>query len=231
MHLGEQWTSPWTGVTVPKGSQVTFKSVTQLTKKKQLSIDLPNATALCINVSIRSWKESREIREKSKIDSSIKSQVTFSSNLEAFDYVERVMESIVMAFTALEAFVNETIPDDFKYHTHKNSPIILEVMDKNAIERWLSLDEKLSNVLPEALGVPSPKGGKCWGGYSKLKKVRDRIIHMKKEDRRSSGPEIPTLWHELFKVEPPYIQAKDVIDFFVSKMKSQPRWHSYYPKN
>ena len=230
-YTGEDWTSPWTGKTAPKGSQITLQSVTQLTKKKQLSFALPNATALCINVSIKSWKESREIRRNSKIDSSIKSQVTFNSKSEAFDYIERVMESIVMAYTALEAFVNEKIPDNFKYHTNKKSELILKVMDKKDIERWLSLDEKLLSVLPEALGIPSPKGSKCWQGYRKLKVVRDRVIHMKKEDRRSSGPEIPTLWHELFKIEPPYMQAKDIIDFFVKKIGSQPRWHSEYPKN
>jgi len=49
-YTGEDWTSPWTGKTAQKGSQITLQSVTQLTKKKQLSFALPNATALCINV-------------------------------------------------------------------------------------------------------------------------------------------------------------------------------------
>lgn len=42
------------------------------------------------------------------------------------------MESVVMAHTALEAFVNEKIPpDDFIYHTHRKSDVILERMKKN----------------------------------------------------------------------------------------------------
>lgn len=230
LFLGEDWKSPWTGHVAPKGSQLTLHSITQLTKKKQLSIALPNATALCLSSSMRAWKEAQVIRKKSNIDRSIKEQVTFNTRSESFDYVERVMESIVMAFTALEAFVNENIPDDYEYQTHRKSEIILEVMDKKAIERWLSLDEKLSNVLPEAKSVDSPKGSKCWQGYRELKTTRDRIIHMKKEDRRSSGPDIPTLWHKLFKVNSPHIQAKEVIDYFVKKTESQPRWHSEYKK-
>ncbi len=126
--------------------------------------------------------------------------------------------------------MNENIPDDYEYQTHRKSEIILEVMNKKDIERWLSLDEKLSNVLPEAKSVDSPKGSKCWQGYKDLKTTRDRIIHMKKEDRRSSGPDIPTLWHKLFKVNSPYIQAKEVIDYFVKKAGVQPRWHSEYKK-
>ena len=227
-YLSEDWNNPWTSQIVEKGGQLTFQSVTQLNKKKNLSIVLPNATALCLNSSRRAWKEAKEIRKKSNIDGSIKEQVVFNSTCESFDYLERVMESIVMSFTALEAFVNENIPDDFEYHTHKRSEIILDVLDKRAIERWLSLDEKLSKVLPEAKSIDSPKGSKCWQGYRDLKTTRDRIIHMKKEDRRSSGPEIPTLWHKLLKLNAPYIQAKKVIDYFVKRTGSQPRWHSEY---
>ena len=228
--LSEDFKLPGTDQIAAKGSQITFRSITQLTKNKQLSIALPNATALCLSSSKRNWKEAQEIRKKSNIDKSIKEEVSFCTTTESFDYIERVMESIVMAFTALEAFVNENIPDDYEYQTHRKSKIILEVLDKKAIERWLSLDEKLSIVLPEAKSIDSPKGSKCWQGYRELKTARDRIIHMKKEDRRSSGPDIPTLWHKLFKINSPYIQAKEVIDYFVKKTEVQPRWHSEYKK-
>lgn len=228
--LNEDWNNPWTGELVKKGTQLTRVSVTKLTKEKHLSISLPNATALFLNSSKRSWDSAKLIRKNSNIDSSVKKKVHFKTVTESFDYVERIMESIVMAFTALEVFVNENIPEDYKYHTHKKSEIILETMDKKAIERWLSLDEKLAKVLPEAKKIESPKGQKCWQGYVELKRVRDRIIHMKKDDIRSSGPDIPTLWHKLFKVNAPYIEAKEIIDFFVKKTDVQPRWHREYKK-
>lgn len=227
--LAKDWRSPWSGQLIPKGSQITKVSVAQLTKKKVVRITLPNATALFLSASRRSWESARSIREHSKIDRSIKSEVAFDTTSDSFDYLEQVMESIVMAFTALEAFVNELIPDDFVYHTHKRSEIVLERMKKSEIERFLSLDEKLSKVLPEALNVESPKGTKCWKGFVKLKRVRDRIIHMKKDDRRSSGPDTPTLWHELFRVEPPFRQAKDICDFFVRRLNVAPRWVDEYP--
>ena len=231
-YLSEDWKSPLTGYMVfPKGSQVTLYSIIQLNKKKHLSIALPNATAICINSSRRAWEESQKIRKCSKIDSSIKREITFNTTSDSFDYIEKVMESVVMGFTALEAFANENIPENYEHHAHKNSEIILEITDNKTIERWLSLDEKLSNVLPSALGVESPKGKKCWQGYHDLKTTRDRIIHMKKEDRRSSGPEIPTLWHKLFKINPPHLQAKDVIDYFVKATGVTPRWHSKYNKS
>lgn len=218
------------GQIAKKGSQITKHSVAQLTRKKQVVFALPNATALFLNASRRSWEEAKSIRQRSKIDHSIKSEVTFATRSESFNYLERVMESVVMAHTALEAFVNEKIPDDFLYHTHRKSPVILETMNKKEIERYLSLDEKLSDVLPECLGIASPKGTRCWEGFVKLKRVRNRIIHMKKEDRRSSGPEIPTLWHALFKLDAPFRQAKSVCDFFIKNAQNDaPRWHREYP--
>lgn len=213
-----------------KGSQITFRSIAKLNKRKLVSIVLPNATALCINSSKRSWEEAVKIRKSSKIDSSLKNEVVFRSTSDSFDYIERVMESIIMAFTALEAFVNENIPDGYEYHCHKKSEIILEIMDKKAIERWLSLDEKLSVILPLAKSIESPKGKKCWQGFKDLKDTRNRIVHMKKEDRRSSGPEIPTLWHKLLKSNAPYIQAKDMIGYFVKETGEKPRWYSEYPR-
>lgn len=230
-YLGEDWESPWSGKVASKGSQITFQSIAQLNKKKVVSIALPNAAALCLSSSRRAWLEAQKIRKDSNIDSSIKKEVTFNTRSDSFDYIERVMESVIMAFTALEAFVNENIPDDFEYHVHKKSETILEVMYKKDIERRLSLDEKLSQVLPLSLDVVSPKGKKCWQGYRELKTTRDRIIHMKKEDRRSSGPDIPTLWHKLLKLNAPYIQAKDVIDYFVKEAGVTPRWHSEYKKS
>ena len=43
-RLVEDWANSWTAQTVPKESRLTVSSVMQLTKKKQLTILLPNTT-------------------------------------------------------------------------------------------------------------------------------------------------------------------------------------------
>jgi hypothetical protein len=48
-----------------KGSQVTRRSIAKLSKKKLLSIALPNATALCLSSSKRNWAEAKKYRVKS----------------------------------------------------------------------------------------------------------------------------------------------------------------------
>jgi len=228
-HLAEDWISPWTGVMTPKGTRLTVSSVIPLTKKKQLTIPLPNASALLLNSAAAAYIAARKIRDRSGVDKTLHSEVSFPSDQDAFDYIEKMIESIVLAFTALEAFVNETIPAEYFYARHHRSDVVLEAVGKQAIERYTSLDEKLTNVLPEVLKCSSPKGGRCWHGYKQLKSARDRIIHMKTEDRRSSGPETDTVWKAIVLASAPHVAAIAVIDHFVSMMDVTPGWRRKFP--
>ena len=228
-HLSKDWVSPWTRETHKKGEQVTVVSIIELNPKKKITIAVPNATALFLKASARSWKEAKEIRERNGIDSVSRRDREFSSQSEAFDYLERVIESIIMAFSGLEAFVNEMIPDDYLYETHRRSETIWERMDKAQIERYLSIGEKLEVVLPDALKTKSPKGRHFWGDFVKLRKIRDRIIHAKAADRKSSGPDNPNLWHDLFRVSCPHSQALKIIDFFLRETNTQPQWRQACP--
>lgn len=228
-RLSSDWANPWTGETVPEGTRITVSSVMQLTKKKRLTIPLPNATALLLNSSAVAFTAARSIRESSGIDKSLKTDVSFQSDKEAFDYVERMIEAVVLAFTALEAFVNETIPEEFIYARHARSEVVLEAANKSNIERHIPIDEKLTSVLPEVLKCASPKGSRCWQNYKQLKETRDRLIHMKTSDRKSSGPDIDTLWKAVFLTPAPHLAAKAMIDHFVKAMQTRPGWHSRFP--
>jgi hypothetical protein len=228
-RLAENWTSPWTGQNVPKGSRLTVSSVIQLTKKKQLTIPLPNATALLLNSSAAAYRAAKELRDRNKLDKSLQADVSFQSDQEAFDYIERMIESIIMAFTAIEAFVNETIPEDYVYAHRVRSDIVLETSYKPDIERHVSIDEKLTAVLPEVLKCASPKGSRCWQNYRHLKITRDRIIHMKTQDRRSSGADVETLWKAIFLCPAPHLAANAVIDHFIKSMETKPGWHTRFP--
>lgn len=219
----------WNGQEVPEGARIAVISVIRLHKTKTLAITIPNATALMLNASARAFTEARGIRDQSGIDKSIREEVSFPSDMSAFDYVERMMEAILLAFTALEAFVNESIPDDYVYARFLRSSVILEATSKEDTERYVSIDDKLTLVLPEILGCASPKGSRCWQEFKALKDARDRIVHMKTKDRRSSGPEVKTVWKTFFTTPAPHATVKAVVDFFVRQMKAAPPWHAKYP--
>ena len=223
-RVAEDTYIPSVGQTAKKGAQITVVSSIRLSSKKNLTIAVPNATALFLNMSARSWNKAGEIRERNGIDNPTEINVEFSGDSEVFDYIERVIESVITAFSGLEAFVNEKIPEDYHYETFWRSESILERMDKTQIERHLSLTEKLESVLPDALNTESPKGRDCWDGFIRLKKIRDRIVHMKAADREPSGPDNPNLWHELFRVSCPHRQAMKVIDFFLKETNTRPKW-------
>jgi len=74
-RLAEDWANPWTGQLVPKGTRITVSSVIQLTKKKQLTIPLPNATALLLNSSANAFAAARVIRNSNNIDNLVRSEV------------------------------------------------------------------------------------------------------------------------------------------------------------
>lgn len=227
-HLAEVWTSPWSGITSPKGTRITVVSVIQLTKKKQLTIPIPNATAAMLNASSRAFESAYSLRVSCEIDKSLKKEMSFFSEVDALDYIERMIEAIVLAYSAIEAFANESIPSDFVYARHKNSEVLLEASSKESIERYISTDEKLTAVLPEVLGCKSPKGTHCWQNYKQLKDARDRIIHMKTEDRKSSGPQVDTIWKAIVLTPAPHLSAKAVIDHFVRSMTNKPQWYERF---
>ncbi len=221
-NLSEDWQNPWTGQTISKGSRITVVTAAKLNSKKLNRIPVPNGSAIFLSASQKSY-----IRAKSKIDSSIKGEVEFLTESDAFDFLEDTIQSIILAFSAIEAFANEVIPGDFQYAHFRRSKEILEIADKQKIERFISLEDKLDQVIPEVLDVQSPKSYKCWSEFKKLKQIRDRVTHMKTEDRKSSGPEKDTLWHQLLKLGAPHKTAFEVIKYFTSKMESPPQWVAY----
>lgn len=70
--LSKDWKSPWTGETHTKGSKITVVSIIELTKKKNVTLPIPNATASCLNISKKTWLAERELRKTSGLDKSIK---------------------------------------------------------------------------------------------------------------------------------------------------------------
>ncbi len=231
-NFTEEWTSPWAAQTVPKGTQITIVIETKTKLGKTLTLPLPNATALMLNSSQRAYRNASSLRRNHKIDDGKSAQITFRTYPAAFEYLESLMEAVLTAHAGLEAFVNDQIPDDYEYVSHKRSDVILEVSDKSKIERHISLSEKISSVLPEILGVKTPKGNsKSWDAYKKLKGLRDRITHMKSEDSKSAGPDVDTVWHALVDAEPPHEQALSVIRYFAKNIENVPRWFKECPIN
>jgi len=222
---------PWNGQKIQKGDRVKVVSVIDLPKKRTLTIPVPNLTALYISNSEKAWSDYWCLRKESKLDSPAKSKVVFNEDKMAFDALELIATSVISAFTAIESFCNESLPEKHEYWHAKRSDIILEKYDKKQIERYFSMANKLNDILPKIYGVEPPKGkSPVWVSYKKLKECRDGLIHAKSHETRSVDTGKVNLWDKLFKLEKPYILAKDVFDWFLSEQENVPMWYLRYPK-
>lgn len=227
--LSEPFVSPWTGETAPVGSLIKKATTAQLSKKQTLTISIPNASALLLNVARRAFADAQHIRLEHVMLQTRATSITLEDP-QAFAYLEHMFEAIICAHTAVEAYVNELLPEDLSYD-RKNKQGVIETLSKPEVERRASLIEKVSAILPTALGVRSPKGvHRAYSDLQALIKVRDRLIHMKSIDRKSSGPDVDTIWHRLLVCESPIDQAMSVIRYFAPQGDARPRWLLKMPK-
>jgi hypothetical protein len=227
--LREAWTSPWTGQTVPAGALMKKVTVAQLNRRQTLTVSIPNASALFLNIARRAYSDAQRI-QREHIAGKSRDHAISLDDQTAFAYLEHMFEAVVCAHTAVEAYVNELLPADRSYE-RKNRQGVIETLSKGEIERRASLLEKVSSFLPEALGVTSPKGiHRAYSDLQALTKIRDRVIHMKSVDRKSSGPDVDTVWHRLLVCGSPVDQAMSVIRYFAPVGDARPRWLSTMPK-
>lgn len=227
--LAEDWTSPWTGQTAPAGSLVKVSTIARLNRKQTLTVSIPNASALFLNVARRAYAGAQLIRREHISVNTCDDNISLNDEM-AFAYLEHMFEAVVCSHTAVEAFVNDMLPADRGYE-RKNKQGLKEMLSKDEIERRASLTEKVATFLPEALSLKSPKGiHRAYSDLQALTKIRDRLIHMKSVDRKSSGPDVDTVWHKLLVCESPIDQAMSVIKYFSPSQNAGPRWLAAMPK-
>lgn len=171
---------------------------------------MPNGTAILLSTSRKAWQQAQRIRVENNIDETR----SFSFESDSIEYQENVVVAIITAFTSVEIFSNEMIPDK------KN---------ETQIEK-MSVSKKLAEVLPTMLNTSPPKGREpFWSKFKKLKNVRNCIIHMKSADRTVSTPDNPNIWHEIFSIECPHQTALQMMDFFFDQTGTRPRWRENGP--
>ena len=110
----------------------------------------------------------------------ISSEIIFDGEelKELFDYFEHIQTSIIFSYTAVEAFSNAAIPNNFVIEEVNNKGV-KETWNKRNIERWYSTSEKLTKILPNTLAIESPVKSSFWKDFKKLEELRNDIIHLK----------------------------------------------------
>ncbi|MFA5838203.1 MAG: hypothetical protein WC837_14755 [Bellilinea sp.] len=193
--------------------------------RKIISIGDPSASALFLSQSYKSYTQAIQIHpfinelptgEENKVSAIV------------YDYLECIMTAVIFAYSSVEAFANEEIPEDLLHEAQRRQSGILVAYQKNSVERYVSLDEKLSTILPKAKGKPSPKGLNVWTEFVTLRRLRDRLVHLKSLDRAHSKVDNlypKTIWSELLAPKQPNFPliAKDMMLHFFDE-KHAPHW-------
>jgi hypothetical protein len=192
----------------------------------QITFTMPSPTALFLNLSKRHYEEALAIAKGFSVAPTLENL----NDNASFAYLENIMASVVFAYTALESFANEEIPDEFTYTAEKGNRCS-EVYNKSQIEKFLNLEIKLGDILPAVCVVVTPKGTKAWEDYRALESLRHSIIHMKKADREHVGYSSESVWSRLIKDPVPYSLpvAKGVIDHFYQPRPLMPHWYKNFP--
>lgn len=238
----EQWIpaeSPgWTTIEEKAGGRdrKRFKNPEQ--GKEILKMPEPNASALMLNAARKSDKSARSLDEERRTARAEESDELEVSEI-VFDILEEDMKSIIMAYTAIEAFANETVqPGDEIYIPEEGGTIPMPLHYEEFTR--MRLERKLSQVLPEKLKLPPiEKNGKdnTWQYYKELENLRHAIVHMEGEERRSNMIEKPNvIWKRIYEAgvrwkPPAYMRAFHIIKYFSrDKSGEYPNWGVNFPQ-
>jgi hypothetical protein len=163
----------------------------KIDSKHTLEYFIPNNIALLLSISDKSLKRGLEIFKHfinpDKPENDI-ARVSKDNRLDFLkqkskhycDYIEEIETAITFAYTAVEAFANISIPDNYLHKLPDKEGIIYE---KQAIERWTSLVEKVATILPAIYKTKSIKSQPFWTNFKLLEDYRNAIVHQKTVER------------------------------------------------
>lgn len=141
---------------------------------------LPNPIGIQLNIVDSSIDKIKELNTFHRINQNqdiLKNKIYHDSKL-MYDYIEQVQIAIVFGYTALETFTNLSIPNNYEYKIQTNRGTS-EIYDKNSIERWLSLKEKISEIIVDVYQTRDIKKDSIWQKFDTFEKYRHEIIHQK----------------------------------------------------
>jgi hypothetical protein len=113
----------------------------------------------------------------------------------------------IFSVAAIEAFLNQIIPNDFEYKDKKLT------ISKAQIERGWSIQEKLKKAIPQIANVSIAGDAKKWMALTLLVELRNDLIHLKTAYIVSDFRSYQDLYRRLLDhdYEASYTVVKDVI--------------------
>lgn len=207
----------------PPGHVFVSESITY--NGETFNLRAPSAPALFLSAAVKA-------RDSAAVRFTDLGAVEYS---EFFDCLEALATCIAFSFTAIEAFANEELPGTLVYMwKRKGKPA--ERLEREDVERFVDLAEKLDGILPGSKGVESPKGTKLWQDFVWLKDIRNRLVHLKRYPTGFGPPAGKTREHYLWqRVLDPRVRDAPEIAFGMIRhflpFEAVPSWIKDCPLN
>jgi len=212
--------------------------LTHFIKSKEyryLGFITPSVVAMALNVAIRSSIAAFNIKKKLMYDDCFGpigkfKNISKRTTAELFDFFENCMISVNFSFQAIEVFCNSIISKD------PNKLITINKKDKNInkrayeIERDLSTEEKIIDILPILLNVSISKKDLLWQKFIDLKFVRDSTVHLKSSDMYSKfeNSDKESLFYLFLKNNPfEYPRSSFEVIHFFNKVIDHSPWEEH----
>ena len=180
----------------------------------------PNDVSIYSNISDRNLEKSKEFFEKTILPRH-KNYLGLFPHIEEqkkyFDYFELIISSVIFAYTALEAFANICIPEDYEFVVEKDE--VKTIYSKRAIERRYSLRDKFKLILKSIFETSDPTKEKWWDEFIDLENLRDEVVHTKQaksEDRYSQ-----LLSKKIFRTISVHREIIKFYGYYISKNKKE----------
>lgn len=173
----------------PIGSPIWLMSTAKHKRHNYLSFITPSGPALCLNIAIGSAAVAEVVRPRLLLTPMLTHngkrgfQVRNESVSDLYYFFEQSIISVTMSFQSIEIFTNAVIGRKATANiVVKRKGGVIKSLAPTEAERELSTEEKLGQVLPDLLGVSSPRGNRAWQAFKKLKDARDATVHLKSRD-------------------------------------------------
>ena len=152
---------------------------------KQFFIPEPDPVLVYFNSAYGNFMHIKD--QRSKLVSVLNQGVITESIInDLYSYFSLTNGFVIFIFTAIEAFINKSIPDNYIYSIVRSNRT--ESYNKDQIQRHLSFDEKLNNVLKEITGKSFSKNHPLkYQHINNLKEFRDIIVHTKDSKEGSTA--------------------------------------------
>ena len=153
-------------------------------EKHRFSYFTPNSVALFFSLAEKSGVAAmgllEQIKSRAKEDSHIDTYNTkalIDDSKLVCEYLEQIQTAVVFSFTAIESFVNISIPSEYIYEVKTSKKT--EIYNKEQIERWVTWKDKLSKIIVDIYKTTKIENEKYWALFLKLVDLRNNIIHQK----------------------------------------------------